>query len=126
MRRRPPRSTRTDTLFPYTTLFRSNGAIPRLRGRYARRTAADAGLCFPDDFHRRGRGAGLDGAVVPDTGCRPLQRGGSGRASDTRPLRSEARGVGKEWVSTCSSRGSPEHKKKTYRKKITKPNVIIR
>src|SRR3546814_2145969 len=27
MRRRPPRSTRTDTLFPYTTLFRS--ATPR-------------------------------------------------------------------------------------------------
>src|SRR3546814_11344638 len=28
MRRRPPRSTRTDTLFPYTTLFRSQiGAI---------------------------------------------------------------------------------------------------
>src|SRR3546814_1117404 len=25
MRRRPPRSTRTDTLFPYTTLFRSPG-----------------------------------------------------------------------------------------------------
>src|SRR3546814_5933502 len=25
MRRRPPRSTRTDTLFPYTTLFRSAG-----------------------------------------------------------------------------------------------------
>src|SRR3546814_17590879 len=25
MRRRPPRSTRTDTLFPYTTLFRSFG-----------------------------------------------------------------------------------------------------
>src|SRR3546814_3396393 len=24
MRRRPPRSTRTDTLFPYTTLFRSH------------------------------------------------------------------------------------------------------
>src|SRR3546814_2544321 len=33
MIRRPPRSTRTDTLFPYTTLFRSprraGGAIPR-------------------------------------------------------------------------------------------------
>src|SRR3546814_3677074 len=28
MLRRPPRSTRTDTLFPYTTLFRSN---PQLR-----------------------------------------------------------------------------------------------
>src|SRR3546814_8357079 len=28
MIRRPPRSTRTDTLFPYTTLFRSLAAIP--------------------------------------------------------------------------------------------------
>src|SRR3546814_8644161 len=28
MLRRPPRSTRTDTLFPYTTLFRSHGPIP--------------------------------------------------------------------------------------------------
>src|SRR3546814_19029384 len=27
MIRRPPRSTRTDTLFPYTTLFRSYGAV---------------------------------------------------------------------------------------------------
>src|SRR3546814_14503672 len=27
MIRRPPRSTRTDTLFPYTTLFRSTGGI---------------------------------------------------------------------------------------------------
>src|SRR3546814_14550167 len=29
MIRRPPRSTRTDTLFPYTTLFRSLAANPR-------------------------------------------------------------------------------------------------
>src|SRR3546814_10454763 len=28
MLRRPPRSTRTDTLFPYTTLFRSAASIP--------------------------------------------------------------------------------------------------
>src|SRR3546814_14514871 len=28
MIRRPPRSTRTDTLFPYTTLFRSASALP--------------------------------------------------------------------------------------------------
>src|SRR3546814_1990011 len=28
MIRRPPRSTRTDTLFPYTTLFRSGPAAP--------------------------------------------------------------------------------------------------
>src|SRR3546814_8066761 len=38
MRRRPPRSTRTDTLFPYTTLFRSGqlehlAITPRLRQR---------------------------------------------------------------------------------------------
>src|SRR3546814_8773234 len=39
MIRRPPRSTRTDTLFPYTTLFRSSkkpsdgGMVNRLAGR---------------------------------------------------------------------------------------------
>src|SRR3546814_17064680 len=31
MIRRPPRSTRTDTLFPYTTLFRSDDASARTR-----------------------------------------------------------------------------------------------
>src|SRR3546814_3228755 len=31
MIRRPPRSTRTDTLFPYTTLFRSCAALPSFR-----------------------------------------------------------------------------------------------
>src|SRR3546814_11560503 len=30
MIRRPPRSTRTDTLFPYTTLFRSSVKMPML------------------------------------------------------------------------------------------------
>src|SRR3546814_7752504 len=38
MRRRPPRSTRTDTLFPYTTLFRSR--IGELLGRAGQREAA--------------------------------------------------------------------------------------
>src|SRR3546814_5793995 len=33
MIRRPPRSTRTDTLFPYTTLFRSSAMPPERRGR---------------------------------------------------------------------------------------------
>src|SRR3546814_15525970 len=31
MIRRPPRSTRTDTLFPYTTLFRSVASIGRVK-----------------------------------------------------------------------------------------------
>src|SRR3546814_7566954 len=33
MRRRPPRSTRTDTLFPYTTLFRSDRPAMVARSR---------------------------------------------------------------------------------------------
>src|SRR3546814_1061063 len=36
MIRRPPRSTRTDTLFPYTTLFRSCARLGRLRLRVTR------------------------------------------------------------------------------------------
>src|SRR3546814_7063123 len=51
MIRRPPRSTRTDTLFPYTTLFRSAGEaggcgarraglLPRADGMRRRRMAA--------------------------------------------------------------------------------------
>src|SRR3546814_1819926 len=34
MIRRPPRSTRTDTLFPYTTLFRSAARGPQGRGDF--------------------------------------------------------------------------------------------
>src|SRR3546814_2062336 len=54
MIRRPPRSTRTDTLFPYTTLFRSCAAADRRlrrrpppgrpggnRGSYSRRTRSE-------------------------------------------------------------------------------------
>src|SRR3546814_7252853 len=36
MLRRPPRSTRTDTLFPYTTLFRSPPGHPLCDGQSAR------------------------------------------------------------------------------------------
>src|SRR3546814_14599186 len=41
MIRRPPRSTRTDTLFPYTKLFRSLSA-PRHQGRFVMIYAIDA------------------------------------------------------------------------------------
>src|SRR3546814_10614297 len=41
MIRRPPRSTRTDTLFPYTTLFRSrNNRLKALAVGAAKRTSA--------------------------------------------------------------------------------------
>src|SRR3546814_8018725 len=39
MTRRPPRSTRTDTLFPYTTLFRSPAPL-RLESRFRSNIAA--------------------------------------------------------------------------------------
>src|SRR3546814_17995419 len=41
MIRRPPRSTRTDTLFPYTTLFRSRGGVERFVAEGARVVIAD-------------------------------------------------------------------------------------
>src|SRR3546814_4918790 len=43
MIRRPPRSTRTDTRFPYTTLFRSGagGFLPRMAVSAATRLTAD-------------------------------------------------------------------------------------
>src|SRR3546814_19324882 len=54
MIRRPPRSTRTDTLFPYTTLFRSRNNRPsRLRG--ARLSIISA----------RGRGAAMTATTEP-------------------------------------------------------------
>src|SRR3546814_7123735 len=52
MIRRPPRSTRTDTLFPYTTLFRSCHAVFLLRRRQARGERQRAGR----GKQRRGRG----------------------------------------------------------------------
>src|SRR3546814_13432591 len=44
MIRRPPRSTRTDTLFPYTTLFRSRRKAGRLGSRQRRRLSAQRKL----------------------------------------------------------------------------------
>src|SRR3546814_5613502 len=49
MIRRPPRSTRTDTLFPYTTLFRSAGEFRLGESRAAGRAAVGTGRCqLPD------------------------------------------------------------------------------
>src|SRR3546814_3702520 len=67
MIRRPPRSTRTDTLFPYTTLFRS----PRSGGLHVAR----AGRGCADAGHRAARRRRAD---APATGQRrptaPLSR----------------------------------------------------
>src|SRR3546814_14337286 len=54
MIRRPPRSTRTDTLFPYTTLFRSPRRRAYLQGCKDHVRAGQGGECR----RRRGVGAG--------------------------------------------------------------------
>src|SRR3546814_995237 len=48
MRRRPPRSTRTDTLFPYTTLFRS-GRAQQLRPADAPAAHGRSSDCVRED-----------------------------------------------------------------------------
>src|SRR3546814_4001362 len=53
MIRRPPRSTRTDTLFPYTTLFRSRppGTRPARRGSDGRTAVRRAGADRRSEEH---------------------------------------------------------------------------
>src|SRR3546814_14571237 len=48
MIRRPPRSTRTDTLFPYTTLFRSSNYNASLEGYFAPRAILAAEVFYKD------------------------------------------------------------------------------
>src|SRR3546814_16357273 len=115
MIRRPPRSTRTDTLFPYTTLFRSGQSLEvrdlarfEVHDRLKRKVEAVA-----RDYRLEGGDAVLR--------FHHLLVEGNGEAGDTeigaapaRHLvdgidRSEERRVGKECVSTCRSRWSPYH-----------------
>src|SRR3546814_7010330 len=67
MIRRPPRSTRTDTLFPYTTLFRSESV--------GGRGFSGARLCPRRQLHRRGRAKAARGtfsaARTRQGGARP-------------------------------------------------------
>src|SRR3546814_20206739 len=114
MIRRPPRSTRTDTLFPYTTLFRSFlpdavyqiAAIafrklihPRSKKNKAGR--ASLGLCQIAQLDPLAAGSrwriGLKRLFDPAVECA------------SRYARSEERRVGTECVSTCRSRWSQYH-----------------
>src|SRR3546814_11028504 len=104
MIRRPPRSTRTDTLFPYTTLFRSQQLVPNLANRLVPVQYRPCGRPErPQGLHYRPL-PGFMKAMRP-LGCLPTPK-----KSDVR--RSEERRVGKECVSTCRSRWSPYHEKK--------------
>src|SRR3546814_19914073 len=115
MSRRPPRSTRTDTLFPYTTLFRSHDQTDQ------RRIAAVPFEYFAATVRagRRGGGQCRGGSrrIFPDgLGRAPACAEGAGyflaagrQYAFHQILRSEERRVGKECVSTCRSRWSPYH-----------------
>src|SRR3546814_14208816 len=82
MIRRPPRSTRTDTLFPYTTLFRSHRQQP----------AAGAGDADrpPGRLAAPGRGARPPGAAqrlpAPGHGAFPRRRRRDGPQAVLEPL----------------------------------------
>src|SRR3546814_21189982 len=69
MIRRPPRSTRTDTLFPYTTLFRSHRPSRALFDRRAARHSARGHGPLPSGEAARRRG------VSRSTGGERMMRG---------------------------------------------------
>src|SRR3546814_20405521 len=104
MIRRPPRSTRTDTLFPYTTLFRSMG--------YSAGHIADRLLARGWDVvgnSRDGRG----GTIAFDVAAAVLAalRSATHIMFSVPPSegRTEERRLGKECVRPCRSRWTPYH-----------------
>src|SRR3546814_17319787 len=123
MIRRPPKSTRTDTLFPYTTLFRSQGedqSLPLYLG--ARLRLAPLGLGRAEFFVQLCEG--WQGRVVfhkphscpqPDARCLPEDRLWPKlhcRHKSEYSTRSEARLGGQEVYRTLSIRWMPYCSKK--------------
>src|SRR3546814_20908539 len=102
MIRRPPRSTRTDTLFPYTTLFRS--ARHALRGRLratARRRRLLPALERARTALRAARQHRRGSRRRPHGGRQRLPRGDRRGAPQAR---GDAREVGR---ASCRERGGP-------------------
>src|SRR3546814_11549882 len=103
MIRRPPRSTRTDSLFPYTPLFRSHASgIETTTGPLGQGLGNSVGMALAERLLNARFGDALVDHytyVIAGDGC--LMEGISHR--------SEERRVGKECVSTCRSRWSPYH-----------------
>src|SRR3546814_10670417 len=83
MIRRPPRSTRTDTLFPYTTLFRSHlGPLGRHHNRLSIGCVVLLALhkwahvAWRDQPDLMAQSAQHTGPVMSATACLPYDRGG--------------------------------------------------
>src|SRR3546814_15562300 len=129
MIRRPPRSTRTDTLFPYTTLFRSRVAAAGVSSTIARQsTKLDASMKNTRRMNttsisgvrliRRRRPPLLRRLGLEDAECAAMLRLRSDERCGEDPADrtfhvvaegSEERRVGKECVSSCRSRWTPYH-----------------
>src|SRR3546814_10957882 len=126
MIRRPPRSTRTDTLFPYTTLFRSNDIDKRLSGpglSRGRGAVSHSGSELERVMRRvvvtgLGMVSPLGGDVetswknilAAKSGAGPIARFDATAyackiACEAKPARSEERRLGKECVRTGSTEG---------------------
>src|SRR3546814_13222543 len=124
MIRRPPRPTLTDTLFPYTTLFRSDaqvltrvlsarvlapgraqlrtpGEYPELRCPFAVPVIVRDESSF--DLDREGADGSGPTAILDRRECTDDGH----RSCPPSSWRSEERRVGKECVSPCRSRWSP-------------------
>src|SRR3546814_14360666 len=127
MIRRPPRSTRTDTLFPYTTLFRSeiarmtflvsgsesdteSPAVARLASQEASLAAPEKGVSTKSvapstTKARRGVNPNMSSFCVSRE---PEQQPASSKVNSTEDSR-----VGQECVLPLRARGAPSHQKKT-------------
>src|SRR3546814_18515947 len=105
MERRPPRSTRTDTLLPYTTLFRSREhGVAHTRRRPRRRGLGAAGADgLPGRPHSSRWPAGAVERHHAEPAARCRRRGaGAGRAAAARP---RARGLDQTGRASCRARG---------------------
>src|SRR3546814_12465072 len=122
MIRRPPRSTRTVTLLPYTTLFRSPGRVTWIgtacdqilhHQKKIEPQAVDRRVVDQRVFEWQLRAGCEQPRLVEQVAVAQVDDavpGGMRLGEDRRRAgRSEERRVGKECVSTCRSRWSPYH-----------------
>src|SRR3546814_13552722 len=111
MIRRPPRSTRTDTLFPYTTLFRSSGGCCEMVVEHAHGLRQRRGPNAKSSLHKA--------HLAPDAG---LQAPGASLsfAQGSHDFESLDRGIGR------GDRFETAHRLDTYLElSVTGPDTVI-